>query len=185
MGGRAVEGTGLENRQGATPRGFESHPIRHNMAGASARSPRPSVLEPNLAPPWSRGSTHLTARPQPQQPGQRPVTGAPPARLASRGRRWDRPGSRREPGAATEHAWWAPAPASRTAVTRLIGRPRPQRGRASGLRSAHAMYWPPLAESVEPVMKPASSPARNTTQRATSSGSPRRPAGISGRIPPL
>ena len=28
MGGRAVEGTGLENRQGATPRGFESHPIR-------------------------------------------------------------------------------------------------------------------------------------------------------------
>jgi hypothetical protein len=30
MGGRAVEGTGLENRQGATPRGFESHPIRHH-----------------------------------------------------------------------------------------------------------------------------------------------------------
>ena len=28
MGGRAVEGTGLENRQAATPRGFESHPIR-------------------------------------------------------------------------------------------------------------------------------------------------------------
>ena len=48
--------------------------------------------------------------------------------------------------------------------------------------AAHAMYWPPFAESVEPVMKPASSLARNTTQRATSSGSPRRPAGISGRI---
>ncbi len=30
MGGRAVEGTGLENRQGLiAPRGFESHPIRH------------------------------------------------------------------------------------------------------------------------------------------------------------
>ena len=28
MGGRAVDGSGLENRQGATPRGFESHPIR-------------------------------------------------------------------------------------------------------------------------------------------------------------
>tara|TARA_Y100000814_G_C12301776_1_gene391981 strand:+ start:900 stop:1073 length:174 start_codon:yes stop_codon:yes gene_type:complete len=29
MGTQVVEGTGLENRQGATPRGFESHPIRH------------------------------------------------------------------------------------------------------------------------------------------------------------
>ncbi len=29
MGGRVVEGTGLENRQGfIAPRGFESHPIR-------------------------------------------------------------------------------------------------------------------------------------------------------------
>jgi hypothetical protein len=32
MGGRAVEGTGLENRQGATPRGFESHPIRQTKS---------------------------------------------------------------------------------------------------------------------------------------------------------
>jgi hypothetical protein len=31
-------------------------------------------------------------------------------------------------------------------------------------------------------MRPLSSEARNTTQRATSSGSPRRPIGISGRI---
>src|SRR5262249_7300257 len=45
----------------------------------------------------------------------------------------------------------------------------------------HAMYWPPLAVSVEPVMRPASSEARNRTQRATSSGSPRRPIGMSGR----
>jgi hypothetical protein len=29
MGGRAVEGSGLENRQPARARGFESHPIRH------------------------------------------------------------------------------------------------------------------------------------------------------------
>ena len=30
MGGRVVEGTGLENRQGFIAlRGFESHPIRH------------------------------------------------------------------------------------------------------------------------------------------------------------
>src|SRR5450759_2941417 len=27
-GGRAVDGSGLENRQGASPRGFESHPLR-------------------------------------------------------------------------------------------------------------------------------------------------------------
>ena len=40
-----------------------------------------------------------------------------------------------------------------------------------------ARYCPPLAVSVEPVMKPASSDARNTTQRAISLGSPRRPTG--------
>ncbi len=37
---------------------------------------------------------------------------------------------------------------------------------------AQLISWPPLAESVEPVMNPASSEARKTTQRATSSGSP-------------
>jgi hypothetical protein len=35
---------------------------------------------------------------------------------------------------------------------------------------------------VEPVMKPASSEARKTTQRAISSGSPRRPTGICGMM---
>ena len=40
----------------------------------------------------------------------------------------------------------------------------------------------PLAEMVEPLMKPASSATRNETQRAISSGSPRRPAGICGMI---
>jgi hypothetical protein len=40
------------------------------------------------------------------------------------------------------------------------------------------IYWPPLADIVDPVMNPDSSEARNTTQRAISSGSPRRPAGI-------
>src|SRR5450755_3793918 len=44
------------------------------------------------------------------------------------------------------------------------------------------MYCPPLIESVEPVMAPAWSAARNTTARAISSGSPRRPTGISGRM---
>jgi len=46
----------------------------------------------------------------------------------------------------------------------------------------HTMYWPPLAVSVEPVMKLASSEARKRTQRATSSGSPRRPSGTSGKM---
>jgi hypothetical protein len=26
-----VDGSGLENRQGASPRGFESHPLRHSI----------------------------------------------------------------------------------------------------------------------------------------------------------
>ncbi len=44
------------------------------------------------------------------------------------------------------------------------------------------MYCPPLMVSVEPVMAPESSAARNTTARAISSGSPRRLTGISGRM---
>lgn len=46
----------------------------------------------------------------------------------------------------------------------------------------YIMYWPPFADRVEPVMRPASSDARNATQRAISSGSPSRPIGICGRI---
>ena len=45
-------------------------------------------------------------------------------------------------------------------------------------RRAQLKNWPPLAEMVEPVMKPAASEARKTTQRAISSASPRRPTGI-------
>jgi hypothetical protein len=54
-----------------------------------------------------------------------------------------------------------------------VSRPSPER---------QAIYWPPLADMVEPVMKPASSEARKTTQRAISSGSPRRPTGICGMM---
>lgn len=49
-------------------------------------------------------------------------------------------------------------------------------------RKGQAKYWPPLAEIVEPVMKPASSEARKATHRAISSGSPRRPTGICGMM---
>ena len=56
------------------------------------------------------------------------------------------------------------------------------RPRISGNTCNQVMVCPPLAESVDPVMKPASSAARNTTQRAISSGSPRRRTGICGKI---
>lgn len=39
-------------------------------------------------------------------------------------------------------------------------------------------YCPPLAVMVDPVMKPASSEARKTTQRPISAASPNRPVGI-------
>src|SRR3974390_2598278 len=44
------------------------------------------------------------------------------------------------------------------------------------------MTCPPLADIVEPVITPASSAARKTTQRAISSGSQSRPRGMYGRI---
>jgi hypothetical protein len=48
---------------------------------------------------------------------------------------------------------------------------------------AHQLkYCPPLAEIVDPVINPASSAAKNTTQRAISSGVPKRPTGICGMI---
>src|SRR5207237_5971774 len=51
-----------------------------------------------------------------------------------------------------------------------------QRGVA--LHDAHVIVSPPETESVWPVMKPASSEARNTTAGAMSSGTPRRPHGM-------
>jgi len=40
----------------------------------------------------------------------------------------------------------------------------------SATAERYAKYCPPLAVSVEPVIRPASSETRNTTQRAISSG---------------
>jgi hypothetical protein len=37
-GGRVVDGSGLENRQGARPRGFESHPLRQPSLWSVAKS---------------------------------------------------------------------------------------------------------------------------------------------------
>ena len=47
---------------------------------------------------------------------------------------------------------------------------------------AQYMCWPPLIDSVEPVMKPASSAIRNITPRAISSALPSRPTGILATI---
>ena len=58
---------------------------------------------------------------------------------------------------------------------------RPAPADLSGL-SDQPKNCAPLALIVEPEMKPASSEARNTTQRAISSGSPRRPTGICGMM---
>ncbi len=54
--------------------------------------------------------------------------------------------------------------------------------RKFALTNRQMTYCPPFAVSVEPVINPASSDARKTTQRAISSGSPRRPTGICGRM---
>ncbi len=57
--------------------------------------------------------------------------------------------------------------------------PIPRSGLAFRRRSCgQQKYCPPLAVMVDPVMKPASSEARKTTQRAISAASPSRPAGI-------
>ena len=61
-----------------------------------------------------------------------------------------------------------------------LRRPLPADGGAGSLArqgrgGAQTKNWPPLAEIVEPLMNPASSEARKTTQRAISSGSPSRP----------
>ena len=45
-----------------------------------------------------------------------------------------------------------------------------------------SMYWPPLIDRVEPVIKPAPSATRNNTARAISSGLPRRPTGTRATI---
>ena len=44
-GGRAVEGTGLENRRSASFRGFESHPLRHAQSKKKSVSSNPFDLQ--------------------------------------------------------------------------------------------------------------------------------------------
>ena len=67
------------------------------------------------------------------------------------------------------------------AVPAVAPMDRPAPAGLSGFRD-QPKNCAPLALIVEPEMKPASSEARNTTQRAISSGSPRRPTGICGMM---
>jgi hypothetical protein len=72
------------------------------------------------------------------------------------------------------------------AITSLEGDHRPVPPPPTILRNegrrAQYMCWPPLIDSVEPVMKPASSAIRNITPRAISSALPSRPTGILATI---
>ena len=56
-GGRAVEGIGLENRQGESSRGFESHPLRHPPSPplGAIRSAASRRGRGYLPPPWRGG----------------------------------------------------------------------------------------------------------------------------------
>jgi hypothetical protein len=78
------------------------------------------------------------------------------------------------------------APLMQAGLSRLMPGSLAGRQMRCGEHGSHgafqAKYCPPLAVIVEPVIRPASSEARNTTQRAISSGSPSRPIGICGRI---
>ena len=83
---------------------------------------------------------------------------------------------------------YSAAPSRRLSILRgsnwrpMTGRRNDRRTPATPIvrRWGQAKYCPPLAVMVEPVISPASSEARNTTQRAISSGSPKRPIGICG-----
>src|SRR5207249_11803887 len=48
-GGRVVDGSGLENRQGASRRGFESHPLRCAQRVISGESLVTGQLRPSIA----------------------------------------------------------------------------------------------------------------------------------------
>lgn len=80
-----------------------------------------------------------------------------------------------------------PAPASDTYSHRCIARIQESWTMASTTLRHHrplhqCICWPPLIAILDPVTKPASSEHRYLTRAATSSGLPRRPAGICGRI---
>ncbi len=115
-------------------------------------------------------SFELRAATRPRTPLARPGQGAASARTACSGLRVVYGGVRHARSAGREGA------SGRVGV----GYCKSPKKRSETL--AYVIYCAPLAVSVEPVIKPASSAARNTTQRPISSGSPRRPIGIVGRI---
>ena len=120
----------------------------------------------------------------------RHISAAAASRSRSRvpaGRKLERLRHRLQATVAEDEPWLMLAaaealPSARHARPASVAAVRRPAAAAAGRLTGQAMYWPPLADRVEPVMKPASSLARKATQRAISSGSPRRPTGICGRI---
>ena len=170
LGGLA-EGVGFEPTRGSAPTrspGVRLKPLGHPSERTEHRGGAPA--RQRVAACAGMGAALASAA----------AHGGPPRAAPGAGRH-GATDSQARPRRATRHGRVStPRPDPAGTVTRRDGN-RASPGRRARA-AAHAMYWPPFAESVEPVMKPASSLARNTTQRATSSGSPRRPAGISGRI---
>lgn len=74
-----------------------------------------------------------------------------------------------------------PQPERRTGCPAQAGLLPPPTVDAGGA-GAHEKNCPPFALITEPVMNPASFETRKATQRAISSGSPRRPTGICGMM---
>src|ERR671912_358753 len=87
------------------------------------------------------------------------------------------------------HERWPPAQQADDDFLAILrqGNDRKRGGRCRKQQATvelHGQYmcWPPLIDSVEPVMKPASSATRNITPRAISSALPSRPTGILATI---
>ncbi len=153
-----------------TGSGKDRHPRAPRQAPA-----RPTRKKRNGSRPPDRRRAASPDATAPVEPGLRPMHPQPsvPACLLARQAATRQPGRH---GARTAPA--APDKARR----RLCGPrlPRPVAGAGAG--QGQAKNCPPFALITEPVMKPASFETRKATQRAISSGSPRRPTGIWGMI---
>src|SRR4029079_5091826 len=91
---------------------------------------------------------------------------------------WDRPFARSEFESGPEHRFKADGGRRAGDEYRLLAR------RSVTDRRHQYMCWPPLIDSVDPVMNPAFSSTRTATPREISSALPRRLTGIRATILP-
>ena len=142
-GGRAAEGSGLENRQGASPQEFESPPLRHCPAHAVAnrKRDRPSRCQRTA---HGRQSAAFQADHQALKAGR---SGSSP----SEG--WRRVDSRQAPGGVRR-----PADSAVESVWRGLAHHR-----AEGLRRAKAQAGPAPRLSASPPAMPAFLSAESRT----------------------